>query len=278
MEQPTHALEFEPLMQGFQKWPECMTTSPLGCHLGIYKSLLKDLPPKDPPPDLPPHTYGTDIMYYIYCLLQLALQCTYIFQQWCTVWNMYLEKKPGNLQIDLLHMVHLFEADYNLLLKWHSSKGFMAWAEHHNWLQDNQGGGCPGCSAINLACKKMVLYDYVFVMRATTVDVNIDVACCFDNMVEACENISCRQQGVDLCYLKLHAAMQQQFQYHVKHVHGVSAWYNQHMLQDPWYSASQGAGNACAWWLFRPTVWFLLTIHEPTHGILPDQITLNHFC
>jgi len=40
--------KFELLMKGFHKLPECMTTSLSGCHLGIYKSLLKDLPPTNP--------------------------------------------------------------------------------------------------------------------------------------------------------------------------------------------------------------------------------------
>jgi len=161
-ESTSHPHEFEPLMNGIQKWPECTTTSPSGRHLGIYKSLLKDKPPKDPPKDLPPQTYGQDVMHYIYRLLQLALHHTHVYQRWCTVWNMYLEKKPGNPRIDLLRTLHLFEADYNLLLKWHSSKGFMTKAEHNNTLQDNQGGGRPGRSAIDLACKKMVIFDYVY--------------------------------------------------------------------------------------------------------------------
>jgi len=80
-------------------------------------------------------------MRYIYWLLQLALRHTHVYQRWRTVWNMYLEKKPGNLRIDLLRTLHLFEADYNLLLKWHSSKGFMTKAERNHTLQDNQGGG-----------------------------------------------------------------------------------------------------------------------------------------
>jgi len=114
---------------------------------------LKDKPPDYPPPDLPPRTYGQDIMRYIYWLLQLALRHTHVFQHWTTVWNMYL-KKTGNPQIDLLCTLHLFEADYNLLLKWHSSKGFMAKAEDHHTLHDSQGGRQPGRSAIDLACKK----------------------------------------------------------------------------------------------------------------------------
>jgi len=57
----------------------------------------------------------------------------------------------------------------------------------------------------------MVLFDYVHLTRTTAVDVSIDVARCFDCMIEACENFSCRQQGADLEYLNLHAAMQQSF-------------------------------------------------------------------
>jgi len=74
-------------------------------------------------------------------LLQLALQHMHVFECWHTVWNMYLKKKPGNPQIDLLRMLYLFKADYNLLLKWHSSKGFMARAEHNKTLHDSQGRG-----------------------------------------------------------------------------------------------------------------------------------------
>jgi len=62
----THPLEYDTLMNGFHKWPEQTTTSPSGCHLGIYKSLLKDKPPTNPPADLPPWTYGQDVMHYIY--------------------------------------------------------------------------------------------------------------------------------------------------------------------------------------------------------------------
>jgi len=238
-------------MNGIQKWPEHTTTSPSGQHLGIYKSLLKDKPPKDPPKDLPPCTFRQDVMRYIYRLLQLALHHTHVYQRWQTVWNMYLEKKLGNLRIDLLRTLHLFEANYNLLLKWHSSKGFMIKAEHNNTLQDNQGGGQPGRSAIDLTCKKMVIFDYVYLTQITAVNISIDVARCFDSMIEACENLSCHQQGADLAYFKLHVATQQQFRYHIKHAQGISARYNQHSEQDLWYGAGQGAGDACARWIMQ---------------------------
>jgi len=250
-EQSKHPTDFESLMKGFKKWPERTTTSPSGRHLGIYKSLLKDHPPKDPPPDLPPRTYGIDVMRCVYHLLQLTLKHVHVYERWKTVWNMYLEKKPGNPMIDSLRTLHLFEADYNLLLKWHSSQGFMPKSETHHRILESQGGGRAGHSAIDLACKKVVTYDYLQVTRTDAVDASIDVARCFDNMVEACENLSCRQHGADPEYLRLHAATQQQFHYHVKHANGVSTEYNQHSDNDPWYGAGQGAGDACPRWIVQ---------------------------
>jgi len=108
----------EELMKGFRKWPEHMTTSPSGHHLGMYKSLLKDYPPKDPPATGPsPSTYSIEVMQCIFDLLQLALWHVHVYKQWKTIWIMYLETKPGYLHLDYLRTLHLCEADYNLLLK-----------------------------------------------------------------------------------------------------------------------------------------------------------------
>jgi len=49
----------------------------------------------------------------------------------------------------------------------------------------------------------MVIFDYVYLTHTTAVDISIDVARCFNSMIEACENLSCQQQGADLEYLKL---------------------------------------------------------------------------
>jgi len=43
-----------------------------------------------------------------------------------------------------------------------------------------------------------------------------------NHMLEACMNLYCQWQGADIIYLKLHAALQQQFCYYVKHAQGVS--------------------------------------------------------
>jgi len=250
-ENPDHPLESEKLMNGYHKWPECTTTSPSGRHLGIYKSLLKDFPPTNLPPDYQPWTHGLDIMHMLFQLLQLVVKHTHIYSRWQVIWNMYLEKDPGNPHIDRLCALHLIEADLNLKFKWYSSQGFLKRSEKAQWLNDSQYGGRPGRSTIDLACKKMTFYDHFWIMQTKATDVSNDLAHCFDRMIEACQNLSCRQHGADLQYLKLHAAAHRQFHYHVKHTYRVSMQYNTFTDDLPWYGAGQGLGDVALRWVVQ---------------------------
>jgi len=135
-------LEFKPLMSGFQKWPEQTMTSPSGCHLGIYKSLLIDKHMEKP--GGPPQPRGIDIMYDIFWLLVLAVKHTHTFHRWRMIWNMYLEKDPSQPKLTQLRTLHLIEDDLNLLWKWYSSKGFIQESKKHKCLHDSQGGGRAG--------------------------------------------------------------------------------------------------------------------------------------
>jgi len=93
-------------------------------------------------------------MEAIFQMLCMAVKHTHMFEHWKMIWNLFLEKIPGTPYINKLHMLHIVEADYNLLLKWNLSLGFMKRAEDNLQFTDSQGGGRKGQSAINLAVKK----------------------------------------------------------------------------------------------------------------------------
>ena len=84
-------LDYEVLMEGIQKQPECTTMSPSGCHLGIYKTLRKHIvgKKKNTTNDIPPNdkatgtlTQGWDILYLIFDLMSLVLTHAYPLKQW----------------------------------------------------------------------------------------------------------------------------------------------------------------------------------------------------
>jgi len=194
-------LTFKDLMAGFKKWPERTTTSPSGWHLGIYKSMLKDLPTKEDAKQNPPKLHGLQVMHSIFAMLQIAVKHTHTFQHWCIIWNMYLEKDIRVPKLSRLCTIHLMEADYNLLLKWYAAKGFFKHSERLCQLVDEQGGSQQGCSAISLMCKKVIIYDFLCTTKDKAINVGNNAAVCFDRMIENCQNLSCQQHGADIKYL-----------------------------------------------------------------------------
>jgi len=163
--------------------------------------------------------------------------------------------------------------DLNLLWKWYSSKGFIQESEKHKCLHDSQGGGRAGRSTIDLACKKTATFDIIRTAQNLAVDISNDAANCFDWMIEACQNLSCQQHGVDTNYLKIHAQTIVMLRYYVKHAVGISQDYNTHSEESPWYSAGQGAGDAAPHWvvLANSLILAYLSQADPWNVQSPDR-------
>jgi len=168
---------------------------------------------------------------------------------WKTIWTLLLEEDIRDPKIDRLHMIHLYKANYNLLLKWFSSKGFILWSEKAHQITDSQGGSWPGWSAINLAITKVLSYEVADILQLQVIIIDNDATTCFDRMIEAPNNLTCLQHGADPKYIQLHAQTQCKLHYHLKHKYGISANYNSHMEDNPWYGMGQGTGDACKWWV-----------------------------
>jgi len=105
------------------------------------------------------------------------------------------------------------------------------------------------------------------------VEISNDAASCFDRMIEACQNLSCRQHGADSDYLKLRAQTIQMLQYHVKHAFGILEDYNDHTAEHPWYGAGQGAGDAAPRWVILANSLILAYVSQALPWILnsPDH-------
>jgi len=247
-----HSLDYDLLMNGIKKWPEKTTTSPSGRHLGIYKTLQKHTVKKkrnatadetQTPENNAELKQGRDVLFLIFDIMTIALKHTYLLQRWRNVWTMFIEKEAGNPDINRLRCIMLFEADWQLLLKWYSSYGFLPATEHAGALANEQGGGRKGRSAIDQATQQIVETESIHLTQRPALDLYLDLKACFDMMVEACHNLACRRHGADVAYLRLHARTHQLMRYYVRHKFGVSAEFNT-SEQHPWHGAGQGAADA----------------------------------
>ena len=101
---------FEAFKNGLKRWPEKTSTSPSGRDLSQYKSLLLEIP-EDP-------SMGDKLLRIQHACQQVALERQVPFERWCQDLEVMLEKLPGNPLLHKLHIICLYEADWNLLIKY----------------------------------------------------------------------------------------------------------------------------------------------------------------
>jgi len=237
-----------------------MTMSPSGWHLGIYKALRKHVKKKekkntdtlpetttDPPTELT-ITQGHDILYAIFDIMLLAICHEYPFQQWKTVWMLFTKKELGNLHLNQLRCIMIFEADWQLLLKWHLSYRFLPKTKTAGTLVYAQGGGHKGHSAIDQAAQQIIKTEVIHLHQNTTINLYLDLRQCFDMMVKACHNLACHRHGAEDAYLKLHEKMHKAMKYYVCHKFAVSKDCNT-SKSHPWHGAGQGTADAALWYI-----------------------------
>jgi len=104
---------------------------------------------------------------------------------------MFIEKDVGNLDLNCPRCIMIFEAGWQLLLKWHSAYGFLPKSKNSQMLIPLQGGGRKGRSAIDQATHQIVETELVQLNQHPALDFFLDLQHCFDYMVQACHNLAC---------------------------------------------------------------------------------------
>ena len=179
-------------MTGFRKWREATSTSPSGRHLGHYKALLRaELVDNQPVQDNKKsklktinNIKGTEIFKSLYYVAMSALQAGETLDRWKQVQSSMLEKEPGKPLIHRLRVIHLYEADYNLVLKILWSRKVTWQAHKDGTLHESQAGSRPGRKAIDLVVFKAqkYLYSRLSLTPLLTMDTN-DAKACYDRII-----------------------------------------------------------------------------------------------
>lgn len=132
-----------------KKWSESTTTSPSGIHLGHYHVLWKTakIDEQNNPEEALQFESKRDLLLRAQlALLNYAIKFGYSFNRWQKIVNVMLKKDPTDSRIHRLRVIHLYEADYNLLLavKWRQA---IHHAEDNALLNKGLYGSRPGQSA-----------------------------------------------------------------------------------------------------------------------------------
>ena len=246
-------------------WTESTTTSPSGLHLGHFKALIarhkySGEPPEDETEEESAkreelNQMQRDLRGLHLSLINYALERGYSFQRWKTVANTILFKDPGCIRIHRTRIIHIYEADYNLILglKWRIA---LYQSEALNQLNDGQYGSRPNRNAIDPVLIEELQLELSRVTRKTMLQTNYDACACYDRIIPSMAMIASRKFGVPLPVTQLNASTLEGANYHVRTDLGLAPTGYSHCQENPIYGTGQGSGNSPAIWTFVSSIMF----------------------
>ena len=158
-------------------------------------------------------------------------------------------KEPGNYRIHRLRVIHIYEADYNLVLaiKW---RQLMVQANTQGLLHPGQYGGRPGCEAQFLTLLEELKYDISYASRRSLINFDNDAMSCYDRIILSLASLINRKYGQHRKVVLVHAQTLESARYRLKLSDTLSATEYSHSIHFPIHGSGQGSGNSPSIWLF----------------------------
>jgi hypothetical protein len=252
-----------------KSWNEFTSTSPSGRHLGRYKALYAKGPYTADTPegkaDMERLTKEQqEIRQVIITIMNYCIRTGYVLERWKTIVNTMIFKDNGNYKIHRLRVIHIYEADFNLLLavKW---RQLLRSADSRDAINHGLFGGRPGCEAQSLTFLEELKYDIAYTSRRTLFNFDNDATSCYDRIIVSLASLINRRFGLHRKITMVHASTLQQARFHLRTQLGYSDKYYSHSIQFPIYGSGQGSGNSPCIWLFISST--LCDVHQTiSHG------------
>jgi hypothetical protein len=247
------------MIEGFSKWRESTTTSPSGKHLGIYRTLTRaynnyyDTPLLDTANGIQvaAYTYKQTAMLALtiqWSLINLAIKHNHTYRRWLTIHNFFLEKIPGHPLVEKLRVIHIYEADWNLLLKYFIAYKVHGAACRAQTIQPEQTGGRPGKSAAHTAALTTITAETITLQKLTGATIYNDAKACFDRIIENISNATLISEGLNPKIAELHANTLSKADYVIKTKQGIHDIPNGHLKPAPFFGTGQGAADSMPRW------------------------------
>ena len=239
-------------------WKESTTTSPSGRHLGWYKTLYTNISTCEETEiegEVSIATKQEAISSLILSVVNYCIRHTHILNRWKKIVNIMIFKEQSNYKIHRLRVIHIYEADFNLLLavKW---RQLLRMADAHDLIHEGQYGGRPGCEAQSLTLLEELKYDLSYLTRRTLFNFDNDATSCYDRIVVPFASVINRKYGLNQQVVSIHAKTLESAKYYLKTQCGISTNYYTTCTRHPIHGTGQGSGNSPSIWLFISSTLF----------------------
>jgi hypothetical protein len=250
-----------------RRWRETTTTSPSGRHLGRYKALYSRGTHSIADDEKAQKRFlhqQQEIASVILQIINFCIRTGHVLSRWKQIVNTMIFKDSGVYQIHRLRVIHIYEADFNLLLavKW---RALLHYADRAHLIHNGQYGGRPGREATSLALLEELRIDISYLTRRTLITFDNDAASCYDRIIPAFASLINRKYGLHKQLAIIHAKTLREAKYKLRTAIGISDTAYSHTTQFPLYGSGQGSGNSPVLWLFISAT--LFDVHDGiAHG------------
>ncbi|MFM8621857.1 MAG: hypothetical protein ACKOB3_00515, partial [Holophagaceae bacterium] len=257
VEASTSPEEFKGKMK---RWKESTTTSPSGRHLGRYKAMYgKSIYGDNDDETRDFYEKQQALIGFVLGTMNVCIRSGYVLKRWRKVTNLMIFKDTGNYHVHRLRIIHIYEADLNLLMavKW---RQLLQAADRLGLVNVNQYGGRPGREATTLALMEELKIDISYSTRRTLITFDNDAASCYDRIIPSFASLINRKYGMPRQLTQIHGQMLRQAEYRLRTPKGISETSYSHTNELPIYGSGQGSGNSPVLWLLISAT--LFDVHE----------------
>jgi hypothetical protein len=145
--------------------------------------------------------------------------------------------------------IHLFEADFNLILKLLWGSRLVRRAQKDGMINTGQYGSVPGHTAGELVMLNQLSNDICRTNKINLIRFENDASACYDRILVHLGMLAARRCGMPTNAINLHANTLLNMQYKVKTAFGVSEDYYSGTPEQPLFGTGQGSGASPAVWL-----------------------------
>ena len=163
--------------------------------------------------------------------------------RWTTLEVIMIPKEPNNIQINRLRLTNLYEADYNLVLKFFWSHKATKLADKLGLLGETQWGTKHLCSAEQPALMNEFIIDAHRITCRNMAKLQNDATACYDRMISNLTSLVSRSYQVPDNAYKIQATTLKEMKYKVITSLGISEDHYSNSTSFPIYGSDQGSGH-----------------------------------
>eukprot|EP00957_Ditylum_brightwellii_P210872 15365507-Ditylum_brightwellii.AAC.1 len=168
------------IKRNYKNWKEVTSTSPSSRYLSLYKTWINNPEEKD---DEYEGITSNGLFKLINDIIETATTIAHPLERWSLIHNLYILKKQNLYRSHKLRTIHKQDSKFNMYKCEIVARQLMHNAEQHNFLSEDQHGGCNGREALDIMLGKTITFETLHLQRANSGCTNCDAKACCDRII-----------------------------------------------------------------------------------------------